>query len=126
MDADYLRNPDQGDGAPDRFRPALFVLATVMSATRPGQVVVDAGHKAAAIDSGLPTVHQRPGMTYVGASDEHGQIALEGGAEAALGDRLMLVPGHCDPTVNLHDWFVGIRGGRVERVWPVAARGALF
>jgi 3-hydroxy-D-aspartate aldolase len=126
MDADYLRNPDMGDGAPDRFRPALFVLTTVMSVARPGQVVVDAGHKAAAIDSGLPTVHGRSGMTYTGASDEHGQIALTDGAAAGLGDRLMLVPGHCDPTVNLHDWFVGVRGGRVERVWPVAARGALF
>jgi D-serine deaminase-like pyridoxal phosphate-dependent protein len=97
-----------------------------MSVARPGQVVVDAGHKAAAIDSGLPTVHGRPDMTYIGASDEHGQIAHGDGAGAGLGDRLMFVPGHCDPTVNLHDWFVGVRGGRVERVWPVAARGALF
>src|SRR4029077_4494013 len=43
----------------------------------------------------------------------------------------LLVPGHCDPTVNLHDWYVGVRGlgtaeARVESVWPVAARGALF
>ena len=42
-----------------------------------------------------------------------------------LGDRLWLVPGHCDPTVNLYDWIVGVRGGRVERVWSIAARGAL-
>jgi len=36
------------------------------------------------------------------------------------------VPGHCDPTVNLHDWIVGVREGIVECVWPVAARGAVF
>ena len=42
-----------------------------------------------------------------------------------VGDRLWLVPGHCDPTVNLYDWIVGVRGTRVECVWPVAARGAL-
>jgi D-serine deaminase-like pyridoxal phosphate-dependent protein len=44
---------------------------------------------------------------------------------------VLLVPGHCDPTVNLHDWYVGVRGldsgqPRVESLWPVAARGALF
>jgi D-serine deaminase-like pyridoxal phosphate-dependent protein len=49
----------------------------------------------------------------------------------ARGDKVLLVPGHCDPTVNLHDWYVGVRGFRtanatVESVWPVAARGALF
>jgi 3-hydroxy-D-aspartate aldolase len=43
----------------------------------------------------------------------------------AIGDRLWLVPGHCDPTVNLYDWIVGVRGTQVECVWPVAARGAL-
>jgi 3-hydroxy-D-aspartate aldolase len=35
-----------------------------------------------------------------------------------------LIPGHCDPTVNLHDWYIGVRGGRVEALWPIAARGA--
>jgi D-serine deaminase-like pyridoxal phosphate-dependent protein len=49
----------------------------------------------------------------------------------ARGDKVLLVPGHCDPTVNLHDWYVGVRGlgtdrARVESVWPVAARGAVF
>jgi len=37
-----------------------------------------------------------------------------------------LIPGHCDPTVNLHDWLVAVRGDRVEEVWTVDARGALF
>jgi D-serine deaminase-like pyridoxal phosphate-dependent protein len=48
-------------------------------------------------------------------------------SDAALGygEKLLLVPGHCDPTVNLYDWYVGLRGKRVERVWPVAARGAV-
>jgi D-serine deaminase-like pyridoxal phosphate-dependent protein len=97
-----------------------------MSAARPGVAVVDAGHKAVAVDSGLPLVWNHPGATYVGASDEHGTLALEpGSAPMRLGDRVWLVPGHCDPTVDRYDWYVGVRGTRVECLWPVAARGAM-
>jgi len=121
MDADYRRN----DPAPP-FRQALFVLSSVMSAARPGVAVVDAGHKAVAVDSGLPVVWNRPGAAYVGASDEHGTLAIEAGAEPPrLGERVWLAPGHCDPTVDRYDWYVGIRGQRVEALWPVAARGAM-
>lgn len=117
MDADYARNTD----APG-FTQALFVLATVMSTAVPGVAVVDAGHKAVAIDSGMPLVWQRPDLRYTGASDEHGSLRGEG---AVLGEKLMLVPGHCDPTVDRYDWYVGVRRGRVECLWPVAARGAM-
>jgi 3-hydroxy-D-aspartate aldolase len=121
MDADYERNQP----APP-FRQALFVLSSVMSAARRGVAVIDAGHKAVAVDSGLPLVWNRPGATYVGASDEHGKLALESGSEPMhLGDRVWLAPGHCDPTVDRHDWYVGVRGPRVECLWPVAARGAM-
>ena len=124
MDADYARN---GGGVSAGFRHALFVLATVMSAARPGLAVLDAGHKAVAVDSGMPLVWERPEVRYSGASDEHGK--LEWNAEASgpkLGEKLRLVPGHCDPTVDRFDWYVGVRGGRVECLWPVAARGALM
>ncbi|MES2712708.1 MAG: DSD1 family PLP-dependent enzyme [Pseudomonadota bacterium] len=120
MDADYARNSD----APP-FQHALFVLATVMSRSIPGVAVVDAGHKAVAIDSGLPVVWDRPGLRYAGASDEHGKILIEGGAAPALGEKLRLIPGHCDPTVDRFDWYVGIRRGRVECLWPVSARGGM-
>ncbi len=124
MDADYGRNLDESGQPVTTFRNALFVLATVMSATRPGLAVVDAGHKAVAIDSGMPLVWQRPEIRFTGASDEHGK--LEFASETAspkLGEKLRLVPGHCDPTVDRFDWYVGVRGGRVECLWPVAARG---
>ncbi|WP_135468149.1 DSD1 family PLP-dependent enzyme [Crenalkalicoccus roseus] len=120
MDADYARNEE-----PPPFRQSLFVLATVMSRAVPGVVVVDAGHKAVAVDSGLPLVWQRPGLRYASASDEHGKILVEDGAAPALGERLRLVPGHCDPTVDRYDWYVGVRGGRVECLWPVSARGGM-
>ena len=124
MDVDYQKNalaPDQ-----HHFEQSLFVLATVMSAPAGDRAVVDAGLKSFSVDSGLPQVYGARGLTYVKATDEHGVIAV--GAEAqplSIGDRLWLIPGHCDPTVNLYDWIVGVRGTRVECVWPVAARGAL-
>jgi 3-hydroxy-D-aspartate aldolase len=126
MDADYGRNLDEAGAPVTSFRHALFVLATVMSTPRVGVAVVDAGHKAVAVDAGMPLVWERPDVCYVGASDEHGKLTYT--AEATppkLGEKLRLVPGHCDPTVDRFDWYVGMRGGRVECLWPVAARGAL-
>ena len=126
MDADYARNLDAAGRPVETFRHALFVLATVMSAPRSGLAVLDAGHKAVAVDSGLPEIWQRPDLRYTGASDEHGTVAF--GSEATppkLGETLRLVPGHCDPTVDRYDWYVGVRGGRVECLWPVAARGGM-
>jgi D-serine deaminase-like pyridoxal phosphate-dependent protein len=124
MDADYGRNALAPDDI--RFEQSLFVIAAVMSTPVRQRAIVDAGLKAFAFDSGPPLAYRRPGLDYTRASDEHG--VLEVAADAAPpvpGDRVWFVPGHCDPTVNLYDWIVGLRGERVECVWPVAARGAL-
>ena len=127
MDADYGRNLDAGGAPVSLFRQSLFVLTSVMSVTRDGAAVVDAGHKAVAIDSGLPLVHDMPEIAYVGASDEHGSLTFPAslGRPLALGRKLRLVPGHCDPTVDRYDWYVGVRKGRVETLWPIPARGAM-
>lgn len=125
MDADYAKN--EWAAPLPRFRHALFVLATVMSRPAADRAIVDAGLKASSVDSGMPEVWQRPGLVYRSASDEHGWVEV--GADAApprLGEKLLLVPGHCDPTVNLYDWYVAVRAGRVEAVWPVSARGAVL
>ncbi|MBS0325079.1 MAG: DSD1 family PLP-dependent enzyme, partial [Proteobacteria bacterium] len=98
----------------------------VMSVPARERAVVDAGLKAFSFDSGPPLVHGHRGVVYAKASDEHG--VLDVAADAApmtLGERVRLVPGHCDPTVNLYDFIVGVRAGRVESVWPIEARGAL-
>ena len=124
MDADYNRN--EVDAAWPRFEQSLFVWTTVMSRPNAARAVVDAGLKASSVDSGMPQVWKLPGVEFVKASDEHGVLAIAPGVEApALGARLLLVPGHCDPTVNLYDWFVCARRGVVEALWPVSARGAL-
>jgi len=122
MDADYARN--EWAAPLPRFEHALFVLATVMSRPKPEVAIVDAGLKASSVDSGMPGVWQRPGLAYTHASDEHGWV--EGSPAPALGEKLLLVPGHCDPTVNLYDWYVCVRKGAVEALWPITARGALY
>jgi D-serine deaminase-like pyridoxal phosphate-dependent protein len=124
MDADYGRNVRAGTEI--AFGQSLFVIASVTSLPTPARAVCDAGLKALAFDSGPPTVHGREGVVYAKASDEHGVLDIAAqAAPATLGERLWLVPGHCDPTVNLYDWIVAVRGGRVAAVWPVEARGAL-
>jgi D-serine deaminase-like pyridoxal phosphate-dependent protein len=124
MDRDY---GDNRAGAGDiAFEHALFVRTAVMSRPTAERAVVDAGLKASSVDSGMPRVWQRPELRYVKAADEHGVLATTDAAAVSLGDVLMLVPGHCDPTVNLYDDLVCFRGDRVEALWPIAARGALL
>ncbi|HRD76960.1 MAG TPA: DSD1 family PLP-dependent enzyme [Hyphomicrobiaceae bacterium] len=132
MDADYARNK-RADGRPyDTFEHALFVIATVMSLPVAERAVIDAGLKTFATDAGMPEPRGLDGASYIRPSDEHGIIDLtKSNHRLALGDRVALIPGHCDPTVNLHDWYVGVRGygtpnAHVECLWPVAARGAIF
>lgn len=121
MDADYAKN--EWAAPLPRFGHALFVLTTVMSRPSASMAIVDAGLKASSVDSGMPGVWGRPGLAYTKASDEHGW--LEGEPSPALGEKVLLVPGHCDPTINLYDWYVVVRNGIVEDLWPITARGAL-
>ena len=126
MDVDYARNLDEAGAPVSTFKHALFVLSSVMSASQPGVAVLDAGLKSLAVDSGMPTVWQRPDIRYLSASDEHGKLAVGSETAAlAVGEKVRLVPGHCDPTVDKFDWYVGVRNGRVECLWPVAARGGV-
>jgi D-serine deaminase-like pyridoxal phosphate-dependent protein len=127
MDVAYSRNLGK-DGRPFRdFEHSLFVLTTVMSVPTAERVVADAGTKAVSVDSGMPLVRDAPELEVVKMADEHGRMVLKGGQASnrrfRVGDRLYYIPGHCDPTVNMYDWIVGTRGGRVEAVWPIAARG---
>jgi len=127
MDADYGRIKDRHGNRIDQneWENALFILTSVMSHTKPDQAVCDAGLKVQSLDSGLPVVHGRDDVKYLSASDEHGVIEDRYGA-LRINEKLRLVPGHCDPTCNIHDWYVGVRKGKVEVVWPVSARGKAY
>lgn len=138
MDLDYRAN--EPDAAAPAMRQAIGVMMSVMS-VRAAHAVLDGGLKAVSVDSGLPAL-RLPGWRVRGVSDEHtviepleaGRVVPAGEGSSApapllshlpvLGQRCVLDPGHCDPTVNLHDWVVAYRGDRVEAVWPVLPRDA--
>ncbi|MDE3238855.1 MAG: DSD1 family PLP-dependent enzyme [Paracoccaceae bacterium] len=127
MDADYGRILDREGKRIDEtgFEHSLFLFTSVMSHTKADKAVCDAGLKAQSVDSGLPVVFGRTDVKYIKCSDEHGVIEDTSGV-LAVGEKLRLVPGHCDPTCNVHDWYVGVRGGVVEQLIPVTARGKGF
>jgi D-serine deaminase-like pyridoxal phosphate-dependent protein len=100
------------------YEHALSILATVIS-VHDDRVIVDVGHKAASADQGPPAV-LGSNATYVASGDEHGTLR---GAAFPLGAKVALIPGHCDPTINLYDEFVVVRDKEVVGRWPVAARG---
>lgn len=127
MDADYGRILDKEGKRIDQgeWENAFFLLTQVMSHAKADKAIVDAGLKAQSVDSGLPVIFGRDDVEYVKCSDEHGVVADPDGV-LKVGEKLRLVPGHCDPTANVHDWYVGVRGGKVETLWPVSARGKAF
>ena len=125
MDADYARNDWTESGIP-RFEHSLFIWTSVMSRAAAGRAIVDAGLKASSIDSGMPRIAGGGPAEYIKASDEHGVVQLNGAPGYALGEKLKLIPGHCDPTVNLYDHYICIRNGIVEAIWPITARGAVW
>jgi D-serine deaminase-like pyridoxal phosphate-dependent protein len=127
MDADYAKN--EPDPAWPVFEQSLFILSTVMSRRKDehsNRATIDAGLKAYSTDSGtaMPTF---TGWLVRSVSDEHTVLHRMGdGPELALGAKTLLIPGHIDPTVNLHDWIVAVRDHTVEAVWRIDARGAVF
>ena len=127
MDADYGRILDKDGKRIDQgeWENAFFILTSVMSHAKEDKAICDAGLKAQSVDSGLPFIYGRDDVEYVKCSDEHGVIADPKGV-LKVGEKLKLVPGHCDPTANVHDWYVGVRNGKVESLWPVSARGKAY
>ena len=127
MDADYGRilNTEGKRIDAGEWENALFILTSVMSHAKADIAIVDAGLKAQSVDSGLPVIFGRTDVKYIKCSDEHGVIEDPNGV-LKVNDKLRLVPGHCDPTCNVHDWYVGVRNGKVEVVWPVSARGKSY
>ncbi len=127
MDADYGRILDEDGNRIDagEWENALFILTSVMSHAKTDKAIVDAGLKAQSVDSGLPFIYGRDDVEYVKCSDEHGVVSDPNGV-LEINEKLKLVPGHCDPTCNVHDFYIGVRNGKVETVWPVSARGKMY
>jgi 3-hydroxy-D-aspartate aldolase len=144
LDRHRRRHLDR-DGAPTKaFEPSLFVWATVMSRPAQDRAIVDAGLKALTFDSGPPLVCDEPTASHERASDEHGRLGISGATNRLnIGDKVRLIPGHCDPTATptlpypaipgsspgrggSGSGYVCVREGRVEQLWPITARGAVY
>jgi len=108
------------------YRPAVLVMARVVSKPRPGIVTCDAGHKSVSADAGVPTcvVVGHSELTPLSPSEEHLPMAVRGGATGPeVGEALYLLPRHVCPTVNNFDCALLVQGGEVKSVEKVSARG---
>lgn len=128
-DCDYGRNEGEAPGTAPSWEQSLTIRTTVISRNDSRRMVVcDAGTKAVSLDSGPPAVVGCDSMQYICGGDEHGILHIPEGsgdlqALPQIDQVVTLVPGHCDPTVNLHDWFCLVRAERIEHVWPISGRG---
>lgn len=122
MDREYrdaLGNDPEG-----RFLQSLTITTSVISTNQEGFVTVDAGLKAMATDAGSPVVlgHEIESF-YHFFGDEQGSITTTPDVSWRRGDRLDLVPPHCDPTVDRYDVLWTVRGDVVVGVEDIVARG---
>jgi len=133
-DGCYSKNLDE-DGkeyGERQWQQALFVLTSVISTNQQQQqqeqvgggqkrkMVVDAGLKGISTDKGFGRVYSEPDAEVGTFADEHSIVLSSREPPHPLASKLLLVPSHCDPTVALHDFFVAVRGGVVDAVWPIA------
>jgi len=108
----------------EAFEIAISVLTTVISRSQPNIAIIDAGLKVITREFGMPLVKGLEGAKVLHLSEEHGKLELEGEARSLrVGDKIEFLPSHCCTTINLHDYFYGVRDGRLEAVWEIAGRG---
>jgi D-serine deaminase-like pyridoxal phosphate-dependent protein len=112
---------------------AASMLTTVVSAARPGYMMIDGGSKTFSSDRLGPTgeasfgyVMEAPQARYFRQNEEHGYIDLrEAGRTFEVGERVRIIPNHVCVAMNLHETVYGIRGDLVEQAWKVEGRGKL-
>ena len=118
MDRQY--NEIWPDGPP--FETSLFVLSRVVSANQPDMVTTDAGQKSFATDADAPLIAYGPqGASYSVFGDEYGRVRLPEGEKMRIGEAVVCITPHCDPTVNLYGHYVVIRGNEVVDRWATAS-----
>ena len=125
MDRQYIEiGGAKNEKVLDDFAPSLTVIATILNNYYPGRLTTDSGSKAFTLNKPNPMVIGEPDFDYNAGSDEYGSITFEKSNKSyKVGDRLEVIPPHCDPIVNLYDVIYGTRGDKVVSVIPVLARG---
>ncbi|MHC4567389.1 MAG: D-TA family PLP-dependent enzyme [Planctomycetota bacterium] len=109
---------------------ALTVTTTVVSCPTPDRAILDGGSKTFSSDlldlDGYGTIIECPEARIYAQSEEHGHVDLSlCKTKPEIGERVTVIPNHCCVVSNLFDQIFGVRGNRVEIIWPVAARGAV-
>jgi D-serine deaminase-like pyridoxal phosphate-dependent protein len=105
------------------FHYAGKILTTIISTPRPGVAIGDAGVRAVSSISGMPTVFDRRGVTVENMDSDHSVFKVNPAASLKVGDQVLLIPAQQDAMVSRWDRFIGLRGGKVEVVWDIQARG---
>lgn len=124
MDVNYRNVGGESGPVFDDFQPSLLVLATAISQPAKGRITIDAGYKSFATDQETPRLRDIEGVSYRWAGDEHGILQFNNPSqEIEIGDKVLLIASHCDPTVNLYDHYYPFRDETVTELWPIAARG---
>ncbi len=124
MDVNYRNIGGRNGAVFDDFRPSLLVLATAISQPASGRITIDAGLKAFAADKEAPVLRDIEGVSYRWGGDEHGILQFKNPSRRIeVGEKILLIASHCDPTVNLYDHFYPFRDEKVTELWPIAARG---
>ncbi len=127
MDVEY-NAVDLANGPGNPFETALFIQCSVVSNNADSFVTIDGGYKCFATDGPKPEIFSEnlPDSTYDRFGDEHGKINLgSGNYKLALGETITLITPHCDPTVNLHNYYHAVRGDTLVEILPIDARGVL-
>jgi len=110
----------------DPSRCPLRMVVTVVSTTKPGQAVVDAGMKAFTSYPPMPHGYclEHPEIFFKGMSVEHGHLDIAASEHKfTVGETLSFIPLHGGMTTNLHDRLFAIRNDEVVEEWKVAGRG---
>ncbi len=127
MDAEYYAIGSKENAHQNKkYQPALTLLTTVISVNQQSHVTCDAGWKALYEVPTKPIILKPNGYKYDwgGFGDEHGKItAINNTKLPQLGDRLELMVAHCDPTINMYDYFYITENDIVVDVWPIDMRG---
>ena len=118
MDGDYLEVFND-------FDPALSVMSTVISRQQDDLAVSDMGLKSISVDRGVNKVLSPSGAEVLSHSEEHTKITLNSADARSLevGDKVHVRPMHGDTTINLHDFYFGVRNGKLEQAIPIPGRG---
>jgi D-serine deaminase-like pyridoxal phosphate-dependent protein len=115
-------------GAAHPFKAGLYVQCTVVSSKHREWSTIDGGFKCFSMDGPIPRPARGapPGAVYQFFGDEFGKIRFARKTDSLkLGSKIEFVAPHCDPTVNLHDFYHCVRGNVLVDIWPVDARGSL-